>query len=67
MASWHQSQARKRNPVRLDHPTMWVVLIDPPGEPASSILHTTQADADACAAAIQARGQRGVMVLPPRP
>lgn len=28
MATWHQ----ERHPVRLWHPTLWIVVIDPPGQ-----------------------------------
>jgi len=42
MATWHQSRGRKRNPAPLYHPTLWTVLIDPPGGFASSMLFATE-------------------------
>jgi hypothetical protein len=47
MATWHQQQRRKRSPAPLYHPTLWTVLIDPPGNAACSHLFHTQKAAEA--------------------
>lgn len=42
MATWHQQQARNRGAIRLDHPTQWTVVIDPPGEFCSCYCTSTK-------------------------
>jgi hypothetical protein len=63
MATWHQQQRRKRNRTPLYHPTLWTVLIDPPGGFASSMLFATQADTEAYIGRLSLTA--GVMLLKP--
>ena len=41
-ATWHQSKSK----ARMDHPTSWSVVTDPPNEGRSAILHKTEKDAN---------------------
>jgi len=58
MATWHQRQAR----VRLDHPTEWTVVNDPPNSMRSCMSFTTE---DA-ARAFLAKHPQHSFILPPR-
>ena len=41
MATWHQM----RNPVPLDHETMWTVVVDPPHKTTVCVLFDTEQQA----------------------
>ena len=71
MATWHQRQAQRRafkagRPIVFWHETQWTVLSDPPGEMTSMMTFATEADAQRYVANCQARGERHLLILPPR-
>lgn len=49
MATWHQTQARKRKGFRLYHDTQWSAVTDPPNEGCSVHLFETRGEAIAWA------------------
>jgi hypothetical protein len=57
MATWHQRQ----RPVRLDHPTAWMMIVDPPNDFAYGIGCQTEAEAKTLSAKFEHS-----YVLPPR-
>lgn len=63
MATWHQLRAQRRNPVRLDHPTEWTVVSDPPNGLRTCMSFTTEE----AARAYFLRHNGVAFILPPRP
>lgn len=69
MATWHQMQGQKRNPVRLDHPTQWTVVIDPPNQMRACMSFTSKDLADVYMRNLKANNPGAYphsYVLPPR-
>jgi hypothetical protein len=69
MATWHQEQAFKRNPVRFDSPNGYVVVIDPPNQMRAIYGPTTKELAEVYMRNMKANNPsaaKHAYILPPR-